>query len=638
VRARAPRRRAGLTPSPGSQPPGRAARHSAAPDPAARLEDYALLGDCETAALVSRRGSIDWLCWPRFDSAACCAALLGTPEHGRWLLTAADAHARIERRYRRDTLILETDLETPAGAATVIDFMPLRGTDSHVIRLVVGRRGALAMHTELVLRFDYGSLVPWVTRLRDGSHSFVAGPHRITVCTRVKLRGVGLKTVGDFVVRAGERVAFVMSYGASSGTPPPAVDVAASLTATTRFWRRWVGRAAPAGQYTDAVRRSLITLKALTYQPTGGTLAAVTTSLPEKVGGTRNWDYRYCWVRDATFTLQALMNAGYYREARQWRAWLLRAVAGDPNQMQIMYGIGGERLLPEWEVPWLPGYRGSRPVRIGNAAAEQLQLDVYGELMDSLHQGRHGKLARSDAGWALQRALLEHLEKVWDQPDQGMWEVRGKPQHFTYSKVMAWVAVDRAIASARQFGLEAPLAHWRRLRRRIHTDVCRHGFNRRVGAFVQAYGSSRLDASVLLLPLVGFLPPTDPRVRGTVRAIERHLMADGFVRRYATAKVDDGLPPGEGAFLACSFWLADNLVLIRRRRDACRLFERLLGLRNDLGLLSEEYDPRTRQLVGNFPQSFSHIALVNTAYNLTRASGPARQRAGKMHRGRPRAL
>jgi GH15 family glucan-1,4-alpha-glucosidase len=598
----------------------------------ARIEDYALLGDCSTAALVSRAGSVDWLCWPRFDSAACCAALLGNRDHGRWLIAAPGADSRSTRRYRRDTLVLETDVTTARGAVRLTEFMPPGGPGSHLIRVVTGLRGVVRLRTELVLRFDYGSLVPWATQLRDGRHSFVAGPHRVLLRTPVPLRGVELRTVGEFEVRAGERVPFVLSYAGSYQALPESPDPAAALRATARFWRRWVSRSTPAGKYTDAVRRSLITLKALTYQSSGGTLAAATTSLPERLGGRRNWDYRYCWVRDATFTLQALMNAGLYREAREWRAWLLRAVAGDPDQLQIMYGIAGERLLPEWEVPWLPGYARSRPVRVGNAASQQLQLDVYGELMDALHQGRHGKLATSDAGWALQTALLTHLEKIWHQPDQGMWEVRGPARHFTYSKVMVWVAVDRVIESAEQFGLDAPLARWRQLRTAIHAQICRRGFNRRLKSFVQAYGSAQLDASLLLLPVVGFLPPRDKRMRGTVRAIERRLLVDGLVRRYSSSKVDDGLPPGEGAFLACSFWLADNLVLLGRRREARRLFERLLRLRNDLGLLAEEYDPRQRRLVGNFPQSFSHIALINTAYNLTRAHGPVQQRASRRHR------
>jgi GH15 family glucan-1,4-alpha-glucosidase len=595
-----------------------------------KIEDYALVGDCETAALISRGGSIDWLCWPRFDSAACCAALLGGPENGHWLLAPVGA-ATITRRYRRDTLVLETEFTTPEGSATLIDFMPVRIHDSHVVRLIVGRRGSVAMRTELVLRFDYGLLVPWVTRLEDGRHSFIAGPDRLILSSDVPLRGENLKTVGQFRVAGGQTLAFVLTYCRSYLSLPAPIDAGAALRATTRFWRRWVGQSRDTGEYTDAVRRSLITLKALTYQPTGGILAAATTSLPERIGGVRNWDYRYCWLRDATFTLQAMMNSGLYTEAQQWRDWLLRAVGGDPGRMQIMYGVAGERLLPEWEISWLRGYERSVPVRIGNAASEQLQLDVYGELMDVLHQGRCGRLAANDAGWQLQIALVDHLAEVWNRPDHGMWEVRGKPRHFTASKVMAWVALDRMIRSAEQFRLEAPLRLWRSLRQRIHAEVCRHGFNRRLGTFVASYGSRHLDASLLLLPIVGFLRPTDPRMRSTVAAIERQLTQDGLVKRYDSGTGGDGLPAGEGVFLPCSFWLADNLVLLKRRKEARELFERLLGLRNDVGLLSEEYDPGSGRLLGNFPQSFSHIALVNSAHNLTRARGPARQRASGAH-------
>jgi len=541
-------------------------------------------------------------------------------------LAPAATPARVQRRYRDDTLILETDFETAQGAVTVVDFMPFHDKGSNVIRLVLGKRGQVAMRTELIVRFDYGVWVPWVTRLEDGARCAVAGPDRVVLRTPVSLRGEDLKTVGEFTVAAGETIPFVLSYSPSHLPVPDAVDATAALTETERFWQRWAAQCVEAGEYSEVVRRSLITLKALTYRPTGGIVAAATTSLPEEIGGSRNWDYRYCWLRDATFTLQSMMNAGYYQEAQAWRAWLLRAVAGDPAQVQIMYGIAGERRLREWEVPWLPGYKHSKPVRIGNAASEQRQLDMYGEVMDALHHGRLGKLAASEAGWALQRKLLNRLESIWDQPDRGMWEIRGDPQPFTYSKVMAWVAFDRAIKSAGQFGLEGPLDHWKELRGQIHDEVCRHGFNREIGAFVQSYGSKELDASVLLLPLVGFLPPTDPRVRSTVEAIERHLTRDGFVRRYDTGAGSDGLKGGEGVFLACSFWLADNLVLLDRREEARQLFERLLSLRNDVGLLSEEYEPQTRRLVGNFPQAFSHIALVNAAYNLTRKNGPARQR------------
>ena len=597
-----------------------------------RIEAYALIGDCETAALVARDGSIDWLCWPRFDSGACFAALLGGPEHGRWLVAPADTEARVSRRYRDGTMILETDFETDEGAVTVVDFMPLRGSASDLVRMVVGRRGRVAMRTELVLRFHYGAIVPWVSRLDDGRLRAIAGPDMIVLDTPVRLHGHGLTTVGEFSVSAGETVPFVLTWGPSHLAPPPSVDPGRALGDTERFWRAWSGRCAYAGEWGSAVERSLLTLKALTYRPTGGIVAAPTTSLPEQLGGTRNWDYRYCWLRDATLTLLALMDAGYYEEAGAWRDWLLRAAAGSPAQAQIMYGIQGERHLREWELDWLPGYEGAAPVRVGNAAHAQLQLDVFGEVMDAFHQAREGGLAESRQAWHLQRALLGQLETIWDQPDRGIWEVRGDPQHFTYSKVMAWVAVDRALKSAEQFRLEGPLDRWRALRARIHDEVCRKGWSEARGSFVQAYGSALLDASLLQLPLVGFLPPDDPRVRATVAAIERELMVDGLVLRYDSGATDDGLPAGEGAFLACTFWLADNYVMQGRRDEARRIFEGLLKLRNDVGLLSEEYDARAGRLVGNFPQAFSHVALIGTALNLSaaeRAEGqrPAEQRA-----------
>jgi GH15 family glucan-1,4-alpha-glucosidase len=592
-----------------------------------KIEDYALIGDCETAALVARDGSIDWLCWPRFDGGACFAALLGGPGHGRWLIAPADAEARITRRYREDTLILETDFATADGAVTLIDFMPRRRKGSSVVRLVVGTRGRVAMRVELVLRFDYGALVPWVTRMEDGALRAIAGPDMVVLRTPAPLRGEDLKTVGEFAVGQGQAVPFVLTYSASHLPPPDPVDAAAALADTEAFWHEWSSRCVDVGEWTSAARRSLITLKALIYEPTGGIVAAPTTSLPEQLGGTRNWDYRYCWLRDATLTLLSLMNGGYYEDAQAWTEWLLRATAGSPPQMQIMYGLAGERRLTEWEVPWLPGYDGAKPVRVGNAAAQQLQLDVFGEVMDALYHARAGGLAGSEAGWALQRALVEHFETIWRLPDEGIWEVRGGPRQFTYSKVMAWVAFDRAIKCVEQFGLDGPVDRWRALRAEIHEEVCRKSFNPEIGAFVQSYGSSLLDASVLLLPLVGFLPPTDPRVRGTVDAIERHLTVDGFVLRY-DANTRDGLPGGEGAFLACSFWLADNLVLLGRRRAARRLFKRLLALRNDVGLLSEEYDPVAKRLVGNFPQAFSHIALVTTACNLAHHANPVKQRSG----------
>lgn len=591
------------------------------------LEDYALIGDCETAALVSRAGSIDWLCWPRFDSGACFAALLGGPEHGRWSIEAADSDARVSRRYRDSTLILETRVETADGAVTVIDFMPPRGRNSDIVRLVRGDRGRVRMRTELILRFDYGRTIPWVTRLADGAFRAIAGPDMVTLHTPVPLRGQDLTTRGDFDVTVGAMVPFVLTHGDSHLPPPDAIDPQSALEHTGTFWREWVTGSQSHGEWSSAVTRSLITLKALTYAPTGGIVAAPTTSLPEAIGGTRNWDYRFCWLRDATLTLLALMNAGFYEEARAWRDWLLRAAAGAPSQLQIMYGLAGERRLTEYQVGWLPGYEGSRPVRIGNAAHHQLQLDVFGEVMDALHQARRGGLDSRDEDWAFQRALLEHLSGVWHQPDEGLWEVRGAPRQFTFSKVMAWVAFDRGIRAMEAFGLDGPRDHWRAVRRAIHEDVCTHGFDPAIGSFVQSYGSTELDASLLLLPTVGFLPPGDPRVRGTVDAVERRLFVDGFLLRYDTRTSDDGLPGGEGAFLACSFWLADAYVLLKRVDDARRLFERLLGLRNDVGLLAEEYDTRAQRLVGNFPQAFSHIALVNTAHNLARTTKPAEQRS-----------
>jgi GH15 family glucan-1,4-alpha-glucosidase len=593
------------------------------------LEDYALIGDCETAALVSRAGSIDWLCWPRFDSGACFAALLGTPEHGRWLVKAADPKSRSTRRYRPGTLILETSIETPDGAVTVIDFMPLRGQNSDIVRLVRGDRGRVVMHTELVLRFDYGRTVPWVNRLPDGTFRAIAGPDMVVMHTPVDLHGEDLKTVATFEVTAGTTIPLVLTHGPSHLPPPDAIDADASLAATEEYWTEWTSHCQSKGEWADAVTRSMITLKALTYTPTGGIVAAPTTSLPEQFGGIRNWDYRYCWLRDATLTLLALMNAGYYDEAQSWRDWLLRAAAGSPSQLHIMYGLAGERHLPELEISWLPGYESSTPVRIGNAAHDQLQLDVFGEVLDTMHHARRGGLKTRDFDWAFQRAVLEHLEQIWDRPDQGMWEIRGEPRHFTYSKVMAWVGLDRGIRAIEEAGLEGPLDRWRATRQRIHDEVCACGFDRELGSFLQSYGSKELDASLLLLPTTGFLPPTDPRVVGTIEAIERRLFIDGFVLRYDTHSGSDGLPPGEGAFLACSFWLADALLLIGRADDARQLFERLLSLRNDVGLLAEEYDTNARRLLGNFPQAFSHIALVNSAHNLARATKPSEQRSAR---------
>jgi GH15 family glucan-1,4-alpha-glucosidase len=601
---------------------------------ASPIEDYGLIGDCETAALVCKTGSIDWLCWPRFDSDACFAALLGDTNNGRWLIAPAQGNPRTTRRYRPNTLILETSFVTADGEAVLIDFMPLRGRSSHLVRCVVGKRGSVSMTTELIIRFDYGASVPWVRRTEAGDLLAISGPDMLVLRSPVELRGEGLTTVGDFTVAAGQTIAFVLTYAASHLPVPEPIDPQDALRQTQSFWEDWAGIHQDTGAYADAVRRSLITLKALTYEPTGGIVAAPTTSLPEQIGGPRNWDYRFCWLRDATLTLLAFMNGGYYDEARSWRDWLLRAAAGSPSQIQIMYGLAGEKRLAEWEVPWLSGYQGSKPVRIGNAAADQLQLDVFGEVMDAVYQARAGGLQYSAEAWGFQRALLSHLEKIWSSPDEGIWEVRGGRQHFTYSKVMAWVAFDRAIKDAETFGLEAPVDRWRQLRADIHAEVCEKAFNPRLGAFVQAYGSEHLDASALLIPVVGFLPPGDARVQRTVEAIERRLVRNGVVLRYDTAVTEDGLPPGEGAFLACSFWLADAYVLLGREEDARRLFERLLSLRNDLGLLSEEYDPTAKRLLGNFPQAFSHIALVNTAHNLERAEKPCEQRSGNVSLGK----
>jgi GH15 family glucan-1,4-alpha-glucosidase len=595
---------------------------------ASRIEDYALIGDGESAALVSRDGSIDWLCWPRFDSDACFAALLGTPEHGRFRIAPQDEAARITRRYRPGTLILETRFETSDGAVTLIDFMPVKGKHPDCVRIVVGERGRVPMRLELVLRFGYGEIVPWVRKQSDGTLRAIAGPDLVVLRTPVHLRGENMTTVGEFIVSEGDRVPFVMSYGPSHLPAPEAFSADGALKETEELWRAWCARGhITDGPWSETIRRSLITLKALIYEPTGGMVAAPTTSLPEWIGGSRNWDYRYCWVRDATLTLLALMNAGYYRDAQRWRDWLTRAVAGRPEQMDVMYGVAGERRLTEWEVPWLPGYANSSPVRIGNAAHQQLQLDVFGEVMDTLHQARRGGLSSNEFAWDVQIALLNHLEKIWAHPDHGIWEVRTEPMHFTYSKAMAWVAFDRAIKSAEMFGLPGPVDRWRTLCQEIHDDVCAKGWDRGRNSFMRSYGSTDHDASLLLLAPIGFIKPDDPRFVGTVAAIERHLIVDGLVMRYDTRHAPDGLPAGEGAFLPCSFWLADAYLLTGRRDDAERLFKRLVGLCNDVGLLSEEYDARDRRHLGNFPQAFSHVALINTAFNLTRAEKPAEQRS-----------
>ena len=592
-----------------------------------RIEDYALIGDCKTAALVGRDGSIDWLCWPRFDSAACFAALLGTAENGRWIISPTHRALRVTRRYRPGTLILETEFETETGRAVVIDFMP-PGDGAHLIRLVSGLAGRVEMHSEVAIRFNYGATVPWVDRLPDGAISALAGPERVALRTTAALFGEDLKTVSDFVVEAGAYVPFVLSYGPSIAGPPTTIDPYHALTHTETFWREWSDRCPEVGPWTDVVKRSLITLKALTYAPTGGIVAAATTSLPESLGGVRNWDYRYCWLRDATFTLLALMQLGYYEEARAWRDWLTRAIAGSPRQVQIMYGVGGERWLPELTVPWLPGYEGSAPVRIGNGASEQLQLDVVGEVSDAMFQTIKAGMRPPERAFAVRPVILEYLATAWREPDEGIWEVRGGPQHFVHSKVMAWVAFDRAANELTARTYNEPPARWRALADEIHAEICARGFDRDLSSFVQAYGSKRLDASLLLIPLVGFLPADDPRVQGTLRAIEKRLLVDGeFVLRYESDDSVDGLPAGEGAFLACSFWLVDNYVLQGRRAEARALFERLLSRCNDVGLLAEEIDRVTGRMLGNFPQAYSHVGLINCALNLSRQTGPADNRA-----------
>jgi GH15 family glucan-1,4-alpha-glucosidase len=591
------------------------------------IEDYALIGDTQTAALVARDGSIDWLCLPHFDSGACFAALLGTRDHGHWQICPAEPITRVRRRYRPDTLVLETEFTTASGVVRLIDCMPPRHGAPDVVRLVEGVSGDVPMRMELVIRFDYGSIVPWVRRL-DGALRAVGGPDALSLWTPVPTRGEDLTTVSDFRACAGDRVPFVMLWHPSHLDPPPLPDWDHAVADTERWWREWASHCTAEGPWRDIMLRSAITLKALTFAPTGGIVAAPTTSLPEKLGGVRNWDYRYCWLRDATFTLYALMLCGFFSEAGAWCNWLLRAVAGEPRAMQIMYGASGERRLHELELPWLPGYGNSRPVRIGNAAVLQRQLDIYGEVMDSLHLARReGQLANDDA-WALQLAILQSLEETWHRPDEGIWEMRGPQRHFTHSKVMAWVAFDRGIKAVERFGRTGPVDRWRQIRRQIHEEVCAEGYDGRRQTFTQSYGSNELDASLLMVPLVGFLPARDPRVAGTVRAIEAHLMADGFVMRYRTRPDGqvDGLPHGEGVFLACSCWLADNYVLQERHAEARALFERIVATANDVGLLAEEYDPREQRLLGNFPQAFSHVSLINTAFNLTRAHGPAADR------------
>ncbi len=592
-----------------------------------RIEDYAIIGDTETAALVGRTGSIDWLCFPRFDSRACFAALLGTRENGRWLIAPRGEVRSSRRSYRSDSLVLEHEFRTEEGVARIIDCMPVRGHRPEIVRVVQGVRGRVPMRTELLVRYDYGNVVPWAHRL-DGRLHLVSGPDALVLASPIELHGEQMASVAEFEVSAGDQVPFALTWYPSYREPPGSSDVLEAVAATEAWWCDWASRCTLGGPDRDAVVRSLITLKALTYAPSGGLVAAPTTSLPESLGGSRNWDYRCCWLRDATFTLECMVQAGYRDEARAWRDWLLRAAAGAPEKLQIMYGIAGERRLDEQTLEWLGGYEGSQPVRVGNAAAGQLQLDVYGETIDMLHQARRAGLRPNPAFWNFERSIFEWLEEHWSDPDEGLWEVRAERQHFTHSKVMTWVAFDRAVKGVERFGFEGPVERWRGIRDRIHADVCARGFHPTVGSFTQTYGSDSLDASVLLIPIVGFLPPNDPRVLGTIRAIERDLVEDGFVLRYRT-KPDgnvDGLRGREGAFLACSFWLVDALVLAGRRDDARNLFERVLAIRNDVGLLSEEYDSGSRRLVGNFPQAFSHVGLVNSARNLVEKHGPAARR------------
>ena len=590
-----------------------------------RIEDYAMIGDCQTAALVSRDGSMDWLCLPRFDSGACFAALLGTSDNGRWSLGPAHGVKLSRRRYRKDTLILESDYETDDGAVTVLDFMPVRSREPDIVRQVVGRRGRVPMRTEIVIRFDYGSLIPWVRREGNGIVA-TAGPETVHLRSDVELHGKDFKTMADFTVAAGQTVSFVLNWHPSHEPEPSPLDPGRALRDTEKYWQTWVSRCTYNGEWREAVIRSLITLKALTYAPTGGMVAAATTSLPEKIGSVRNWDYRYCWLRDATFTLYSLLMSGYHDEAQAWREWLVRAVAGKASQLNIVYGVAGERRLNELTLDWLPGYENSKPVRAGNAAYRQFQLDVFGEVMDALRLARRSNLQTTADGWNVECELLNFLESNWDRPDEGIWEVRGPRRHFTHSKVMAWVAFDRAVKDCERLCLEGPVDRWRALRQAIHQEVCAKGFNAEIGSFVQSYGSRELDASLLLMSEVGFLPASDERMLGTVEAIERQLMRDGYVARYAAGNGVDGLPGGEGMFLPCTFWLADNYTLQGRLDDARHLFERLLSIRNDVGLLAEEYDPAAQRLLGNFPQAFSHVAVVNTAHNIETQAGPAEHR------------
>jgi GH15 family glucan-1,4-alpha-glucosidase len=595
------------------------------------IENYALIGDCHTAALVGIDGSIDWLCFPRFDSGACFAALLGGPEHGRWLIAPTATVRRVSRCYRDETLVLQTDFETDEGSVRLIDYMPLSDERWDVVRIVEGLSGNVALRMELIVRFDYGSIVPWVRRCEDVL-LMTAGPDTLELTGSVNVEGENMKTAAEFNVSAGGRECFVLNYRPSHHATRVPLDAEDALQETESRWHQWSSRCTYQGRRRGPVMRSLITLKALTYRPTGGIVAAPTTSLPEQPGGVRNWDYRYCWLRDATFTLNALLLAGYVKEATDWREWLLRAVAGSPKDLQILYGVTGARRLDEYELSWLPGYQGAAPVRVGNAASRQFQLDVYGELMDTLHLARVSGLDPEPAAWRFQMAMLEFLESAWDQPDDGLWEVRGPRRHFTHSKVMAWVAFDRCIKDAERDGLEAPLERWRQIRDAIHSEVCAKGYDAASNAFVQSYESRHLDASLLLIPQVGFLPPDDPRVLGTIAAIERNLLVDGLVLRYSTETGVDALPAGEGAFLPCSFWLADSYLLTGRREDGEALFERLLALCNDVGLLAEEYDPRAKRMLGNFPQALTHMALINTARLMSIPSHEAKSASARGER------
>ena len=587
-----------------------------------RIEDYALLGDTQTAALVGRDGCIDWLCLPRFDSDACFAALLGTEQHGTWRISPRGEIRGVRRQYRPGTLVLETEITTEDGTVRLVDLMPPREQTPDLVRIVEGVRGRVPIELSLRIRFGYGRLRPWLHHV-EGDWVAVAGPDLLSLHAGVEVNDRDADLVASFAVEPGDRVPFVLTWSPSHVSRPQTVDALREVAQTAEWWRQWGAQCRYQGDWTSAVRDSLVVLKALTYLPTGGMVAAATTSLPERIGGVRNWDYRYCWLRDATFTLRALLVSGFDREAIAWRDWLVRAVAGDPAQLQILYGCGGERRLPELEIPWLPGYEGSRPVRIGNAAVEQLQLDIYGEVLDAFHHARSSGIAEEPYAWELQRALLDFVESNWRSEDHGIWEVRGPTRAFTHSRVMAWVGLDRAIRGVERFGLEGPLDRWRALREEIRRDVLENGFDAKRGAFTQSYGSSEMDAALLQIPLVGFLPATDPRMRGTVEAIERELIDGGLVRRYLNRPALEGLPGAEGVFLACSFWLVENLALLGRVNDARDLFERLLALRNEVGLLSEQYDPHSNRMLGNFPQAFSHVALVNSAWRLsgTSASG-----------------